>query len=80
MHLIENPSDDLSGENGKNQINIRRIRMENELVFFETKDESVKLNVKLSKDNVWLTRNQMAELFDRDVKTICWMACDDFFE
>ena len=54
--------------------------MENELVFFETKDESVKLNVKLSKDNVWLTRNQMAELFDRDVKTICWMACDDFFE
>ncbi len=44
--------------------------MENELVLFETKDEQVKLNVKLSEDNVWLTRNQMAELFDRDVKTI----------
>ena len=40
--------------------------MENELVLFETKDEQVKLNVKLSEDRVWLTQQQMLILFDRD--------------
>ena len=44
--------------------------MENELVLFETNDEQVKLDVNVSKETVWLTRNQMAELFGRDVKTI----------
>lgn len=41
-----------------------------ELVLFESKDKSISLNVPLRNDNVWLNRNQMAELFDRDVKTI----------
>ena len=40
------------------------------LVLFQTDDEKVILPVSLSKDTVWLNRNQMAELFDRDVKTI----------
>ncbi len=43
---------------------------ENEIVLFETKDKEVKLNVKVGTDTVWLSRNQMADLFDRDVKTI----------
>ena len=42
----------------------------NEIVIFETSDEQVKLNVNISDDTVWLNRNQMAELFGRDVKTI----------
>ena len=42
----------------------------NELVLFESKDKSISLNVPLRNDNVWLNRNQMAELFERDVKTI----------
>lgn len=42
----------------------------NELVLFESKDKSVSLNVPLRNDSVWLNRNQMAELFGRDVKTI----------
>ena len=42
----------------------------NELVLFESKDKTISLNVPLRDDNVWLNRNQMAELFDRDVKTI----------
>lgn len=46
------------------------MNMDNELVLFETKDERVKLNVNISGETVWLTRNQMAELFDRDIKTI----------
>ena len=41
-----------------------------ELVFFETKDHAVKLEVPVNEESVWLNRQQMAELFDRDVKTI----------
>ena len=44
--------------------------MKNEIVLFETKDHEVKLSVPVDKGNVWLNRQQMAELFDRDVKTI----------
>ena len=42
----------------------------NELVLFESQDKSISLNVPLKNNSVWLNRNQMAELFDRDVKTI----------
>ena len=42
----------------------------NELVLFESQDKSISLNVPLKNDSVWLNRNQMAEPFDRDVKTI----------
>ena len=42
----------------------------NEIVLFETVDNEVSLQVQMSDETVWLTRNQMAELFDRDVKTI----------
>ena len=44
--------------------------MKNELITF--KDGTLELNVPVSweQETVWLTRNQMAELFDRDVKTI----------
>ena len=42
----------------------------NEIVIFETEDRSVTLPVAVEQDTVWLNRNQMAELFDRDVKTI----------
>ena len=42
----------------------------NEIVLFESEDNRITLPVKLQGDTVWLTRNQIAELFDRDVKTI----------
>lgn len=41
-----------------------------ELIIFETKDHAVKLEVPVNEETVWLNRQQMAELFDRDVKTI----------
>lgn len=41
-----------------------------EIVLFETSDKEVSLQVQVLDETVWLTRNQMAELFDRDVKTI----------
>ena len=42
----------------------------NEIIIFETEDHQVKLPVTVEGETVWLNRNQMAELFDRDVKTI----------
>ena len=42
----------------------------NEIVIFETEDRQVKLSVTVENDTVWLNRNQMSELFGRDVKTI----------
>lgn len=44
--------------------------MKNELILFETADKEIKLNVPVNNDTVWLNRNQLAELFERDVKTI----------
>lgn len=40
----------------------------NEIILFE--DEKVKLEVNLQDETVWLNRQQIAELFDRDIKTI----------
>lgn len=39
-------------------------------MLFETNDDQIKLSVPIDQETVWLNRNQMAELFDRDVKTI----------
>ena len=41
-----------------------------EIVLFETEDKSVSLPVEVKNETVWLNRNQMAELFDRDIKTV----------
>lgn len=43
--------------------------MANEIVLYQPNDQ-LSLEVKVENDTVWLNRNQMAVLFDRDVKTI----------
>ena len=40
----------------------------NEIILFE--NQGVKLEVNLKYETVWLNRQQLAELFDRDIKTI----------
>ena len=42
----------------------------NEIVLFETEDNEIRLEVPVTEENVWLNRQQMAEQFDRDIKTI----------
>jgi hypothetical protein len=42
----------------------------NEIILYETADSAVKLRVNTDGDTVWLNRTQLAELFDRDIKTI----------
>ena len=41
-----------------------------DIVLFETNDDKIVLPVRMTGDTVWLNRSQMAELFDRDIKTI----------
>ena len=44
--------------------------MENKIEIYKTADERTEINVHFDKDTVWLNRQQMALLFDRDIKTI----------
>ena len=54
----------------KNSFDLEKTIMKNELILFETADREIKLNVPVNDNTVWLNRNQLAELFGRDVKTI----------
>ncbi|WP_431160865.1 RhuM family protein [Flagellimonas beolgyonensis] len=42
----------------------------NQIAIFTPEDANASIEVQVNKDTVWLNRNQLAELFDRDVKTI----------
>ena len=44
--------------------------MSNEIVIFKDGDVNIEVQVNPEQETVWLTRNQLAELFGRDVKTI----------
>ena len=52
-----------------NDNNIQPVADDSQIVLYQP-DDSVKLEVKLDQDTVWLNRQQMAQLFGRDVKTI----------
>ena len=41
-----------------------------EIIIYQTADGNTSLDVKLEQDTIWINRQQMAELFDRDIKTI----------
>ena len=43
---------------------------EKEIVLFETEDKSIVMPVTVENESVWLNRNQISTLFERDVKTI----------
>ena len=49
---------------------ISEMQKNNEIVIFKTEDKQIKLPVTVDDETVWLNRNQISELFDRDVKTI----------
>ena len=42
----------------------------NEIILFETEDRMISLPVIVKNETVWLNRNQLSELFERDIKTI----------
>ena len=37
--------------------------MENEIIIYRTQDGQTKIDVRIENETVWLTQNQMAELF-----------------
>ncbi len=43
---------------------------DSQIIIYQTPDGNTQLAVKLDSENVWINRQQMSELFDRDVKTI----------
>ena len=52
-----------------NDNNIQPVADDSQIVLYQP-DDSIRLEVKLELDTVWLNRQQMAQLFGRDVKTI----------
>jgi len=40
------------------------------IILFKTEDEKISVDVRFDEDTVWLTLDQMAELFERDKSTI----------
>ena len=44
--------------------------MKDEIVLYQSDELSTRLEVRLEEDTVWLNRQQLSMLFDRDVKTI----------
>ena len=53
---------------GAIRVIVDKLRKENNIVVFH--DGEIELKVSIEKENVWLNRHQLAELFDRDIKTI----------
>ena len=41
-----------------------------EIIFYQTEDEKTRLQVRLENETVWLTQKMMAELLQKDVRTI----------
>ena len=54
--------------------------MDNEIILFETADKTVKLNVPVDGDTVWLTQEQMSELFDTARSSIAYHIGNIFTE
>ena len=48
------------------------MNVKNELVIFETADNTVKLEVPIEGETVWLTQDQMSELFDTARSSIAY--------
>ena len=49
--------------------NIQATTDDSQIVLYQP-NEDIRLEVKLGQDTVWLNRQQMAQLFGRDIKTI----------
>lgn len=46
------------------------LNLNNQIVIYQSKDGKIQLDVKLENETVWLNRQQLSELFGRDIKTI----------
>ena len=44
--------------------------MKNQIEIYTTRDNEIAVEVRFDQETVWLNRNQLSLLFDRDIKTI----------
>ena len=54
---------------GKNESRQQQTAQQGEIILYQP-DETVRLEVRLEDETVWLTTNQMAALFDREESNI----------
>ena len=54
--------------------------MENQIEIYQSQDGQTQIEVKFGEETAWLNRNQLADLFGRDVKTISKHVNNVFFE
>ncbi len=52
----------------------------NQIIIYNTEDEETKIKVKMEDETVWLSQKQMAELFNKDVRTVNEHIKNVFFE
>ena len=52
----------------------------NQIIIYNTEDGETKVEVKMENETVWLSQKQMAELFDKDVRTVNEHIKNVFFE
>ena len=45
-------------------------KSDNQIIIFKTENDKISINVRFDEETVWLTLDQMAELFDRDKSTV----------
>ena len=46
------------------------LNLNNQIVIYQSKDGKIQLDVKLENETVWLNRQQLSELFGRDIKRL----------
>ena len=46
------------------------MNLSNQIIIYQTEDGQTQVDVRMEKETVWLTRQQIAVLFGRDYKTI----------
>jgi len=51
-------------------MNLHDYAFNNEIILYQRNELPVRIEVRIAHDSVWLNRNQIAVLFNRDVKTI----------
>lgn len=52
------------------QYRIKNYEMKNEIVLYQSNELPERIEVRIEEDTVWLNRQQLADLFGRDIKTI----------
>lgn len=62
--------EDFGGVEGDKITLIKMEEENNQIIIYNSQDGQTKVEVKLSDETVWLSQKQMAQLFDKDVRTI----------